>query len=133
MAEKRTKADKAQRQADQLEKKARHPAPKKEKGFREDLSQATTQIVRGAHQGFKQQTPSAEEARVCQRRNILAEANSLTPAMNLVKAQGFPALNKADATAPTCIFTVTVCSSPKLIVVTSFEDCRMKVTRSGLT
>jgi hypothetical protein len=31
MAEKRTKADKAQRQADQLEKKARHPAPKKKK------------------------------------------------------------------------------------------------------
>jgi hypothetical protein len=29
MSEKRTKADKAQRQADQLEKKARHPAPKK--------------------------------------------------------------------------------------------------------
>jgi hypothetical protein len=31
MAEKRTKADKAQRQADQLEKNARHPAPKKKK------------------------------------------------------------------------------------------------------
>jgi len=31
MAEKRTKADKAQRQADRLEKKARHPAPKKKK------------------------------------------------------------------------------------------------------
>ena len=31
MAEKRTKADKAQRQADQLEKKARHPAPKKKR------------------------------------------------------------------------------------------------------
>jgi hypothetical protein len=52
---------------------------------------------------------------------------------DLVKAQGFPALNKADVTSPTCIFTVTVCSSPKLIVVMSFEDCRMKVTRSGLT
>jgi hypothetical protein len=31
MSEKRTKADKAQRQANQLEKKARHPAPKKKK------------------------------------------------------------------------------------------------------
>jgi len=31
MAEKRTKADKAQRQADQLEKKARHPARNKKK------------------------------------------------------------------------------------------------------
>ena len=31
MAEKRTKADKAQRQADQLEKKARHPAPNKKR------------------------------------------------------------------------------------------------------
>ena len=31
MAEKRTKSDKEQRQADQLEKKARHPAPKKRK------------------------------------------------------------------------------------------------------
>src|SRR5439155_20171071 len=31
MSEKRTKADKAQRQSDQLEKKARHPAPKKKK------------------------------------------------------------------------------------------------------
>ena len=31
MAEKRTKADKAQRQADQLEKKARHPGPKRKK------------------------------------------------------------------------------------------------------
>jgi len=29
MSEKRSKADKAQRQADQLEKKARHPAAKK--------------------------------------------------------------------------------------------------------
>jgi hypothetical protein len=31
MAEKRTKADKAQRQADQLEKKASHPAPRKKR------------------------------------------------------------------------------------------------------
>jgi hypothetical protein len=31
MAEKRTKADKAQRQADQLENKARHPGPRKKK------------------------------------------------------------------------------------------------------
>ena len=34
MAEKRTKADKAQRQADQLEKKARHPTPKKKASAR---------------------------------------------------------------------------------------------------
>jgi hypothetical protein len=31
MSEKRTKADKAQRQADKLEKKARHPQAKKRK------------------------------------------------------------------------------------------------------
>jgi len=37
MAEKRTKADKAQRQADQLEKKARHPAPKKKKASAKPL------------------------------------------------------------------------------------------------
>ena len=48
MSEKRTKADKAQRQADQLDKKARHPAGKKKKTPREDLSQAATQIVREA-------------------------------------------------------------------------------------
>jgi len=34
MSEKRTKADKEQRQADQLEKKARHPAAKKKKAPR---------------------------------------------------------------------------------------------------
>jgi hypothetical protein len=40
MAEKRTKADKAQRQADQLEKKAHHPGPKKKKKApRVDFSQ----------------------------------------------------------------------------------------------
>jgi hypothetical protein len=40
MAEKRTKADKAQRQADQLEKKAHHPGPKKKKKApREDFRQ----------------------------------------------------------------------------------------------
>jgi hypothetical protein len=54
MSEKRTKADKAQRQADQLDEKARHPAGKKKKKMmmkktpREDLSQAATQIVREA-------------------------------------------------------------------------------------
>jgi hypothetical protein len=53
MSEKRTKADKAQRQADQLDEKARHPAGKKKKKKkkktpREDLSQAATQIVREA-------------------------------------------------------------------------------------
>jgi hypothetical protein len=46
MAEKRTKSDKAQRRADQLEKKARHPAPKKKP--REDFSQAAVRIVRAA-------------------------------------------------------------------------------------
>ena len=49
MSEKRTKADKAQRQADQLEKKARHSAPKKKKKApREDFSQAAARIVREA-------------------------------------------------------------------------------------
>lgn len=52
MSEKRTKADKAQRQADQLEKKARHPAvkkkKKKKKAHREDFSQAAARIVREA-------------------------------------------------------------------------------------
>jgi hypothetical protein len=47
MAEKRTKADKALRRADQLEKKARHPAPKK-KAPREDFSQADARIVKRA-------------------------------------------------------------------------------------
>jgi hypothetical protein len=46
MAEKRTKRDKAQRQADQLEKKARHPAPKKKP--REDFGQAAVRIVKQA-------------------------------------------------------------------------------------
>jgi hypothetical protein len=48
MSEKRTKADRAQRQADKLEKKARHPAPKKKKAHREDFSQAAARIVREA-------------------------------------------------------------------------------------
>jgi hypothetical protein len=48
MAEKRTKSDKAQRQADQLEKKARHPTPQKKKTPREDFSQAAARIVRQA-------------------------------------------------------------------------------------
>jgi hypothetical protein len=48
MAEKRTKSDKALRQADQLEKKARHPAPKQKKTPREDFSQAAARIVREA-------------------------------------------------------------------------------------
>jgi hypothetical protein len=48
MAEKRTKADKAQRESDQLEKKARHPAAKKKKAPREDFSQAAARIVREA-------------------------------------------------------------------------------------
>jgi hypothetical protein len=48
MAEKRTKADKAQRQSDQLEKKARHPAAKKKKARSEDFSEATARIVKEA-------------------------------------------------------------------------------------
>ena len=48
MAQKRTKADKALRQADQLEKKARHPAPKKKKAARADFSQAAARMVREA-------------------------------------------------------------------------------------
>ncbi|HYN14649.1 MAG TPA: hypothetical protein VES66_02535 [Terriglobales bacterium] len=48
MAEKRTKSDKAQRQSDQLEKKARHPAPKKKQAPRENFSQAAVRIVRQA-------------------------------------------------------------------------------------
>jgi len=70
---------------------------------------------------------------VSDRLDSLAEGELPDCRNDLVKAQGFPALNKADATAATCIFTVTVCSSLKLIVVISFENCRMKVTRSGLT
>ena len=48
MSEKRTKADKAQRQADRIEKKARHPAAKKKKVPREDFGQAAARIVREA-------------------------------------------------------------------------------------
>jgi len=48
MSEKRTKTDKGQRQADQLEKKARHPAAKKKTPQREDFSQAAARIVREA-------------------------------------------------------------------------------------
>jgi hypothetical protein len=49
MSEKRTKFDKAQRQADQLEKKAsRRPAQnRKNKAVGEDFSQAAAPIVRG--------------------------------------------------------------------------------------
>jgi hypothetical protein len=49
MSEKRTKFDKAQRQADQLEKKAsRRPAQnRRKKAVREDFSQAAVPIVRG--------------------------------------------------------------------------------------
>jgi len=48
MSEKRTKSDKSLRQADKLEKKARHPAAKKKKPPREDFSQAAARIVREA-------------------------------------------------------------------------------------
>jgi hypothetical protein len=45
MAEKRTKADKAQRQADRLEKKARQPhAQRPKKKPREDFSQAAARV-----------------------------------------------------------------------------------------
>jgi hypothetical protein len=46
MSEKRTKADKAQRQADQLDKKARHPAPKKKRIPHEDVNQAAARITK---------------------------------------------------------------------------------------
>ena len=45
MAEERTKADKAQRQADRLEKKARHPgSEEEEEGVRVDFSQAAAGV-----------------------------------------------------------------------------------------
>jgi len=46
MSEKRTRADKAQREADQLEKKASHRPPQNRgKKPREDFSQAAVRIV----------------------------------------------------------------------------------------
>ena len=49
MSEKRTKADKAQRQADQLEKKSFHRPPQNPgKKAREDFSQAAIRIVEEA-------------------------------------------------------------------------------------
>jgi hypothetical protein len=52
MAEKRTKADKAQRQADQLEKKAHPPGPKKKKKAPSDnFSQTAARIIREATKG----------------------------------------------------------------------------------
>ena len=55
MSKKRTKAGRAQRQADQLEKKAsRRPAQnRKEKASREDFSQANLRIVRKATEDMK--------------------------------------------------------------------------------
>jgi hypothetical protein len=55
MSKKRTKADRAQRQADQLEKKAsRRPAQnRKEKAPRDDFSQAAVRIVREATEDTK--------------------------------------------------------------------------------
>jgi hypothetical protein len=51
MAEKRTKSDKAQRRADQLERKARHAAPKKKKTPRKDFSQAAVRMMKEANGG----------------------------------------------------------------------------------
>jgi len=49
MSEKRTKTDKAQREADQLEKKASHRPPQNQgKKPREDFSQAAVRIVEEA-------------------------------------------------------------------------------------
>jgi hypothetical protein len=48
MSEKRTKADKALRRADQLDKKARRPAPKKKRAPREPVNQAAARIVKEA-------------------------------------------------------------------------------------
>jgi len=52
MSEKRTKADKAQREADKLEKKSSHrPAQNPGKKAREDFSQAAVRIVEEASEG----------------------------------------------------------------------------------
>lgn len=49
MSEKRTKADKGQREADQLEKKSSHRPPQNQgKKAREDFSQAAVRIVEEA-------------------------------------------------------------------------------------
>jgi hypothetical protein len=49
MSEKRTKADKGQREADQLEKKSSHRPPQNQgKKAREDFSQAAVRIVKEA-------------------------------------------------------------------------------------
>jgi hypothetical protein len=49
MSEKRTKADKGQREADQLEKKSSHRPPQNQrKKAREDFSQAAVRIAREA-------------------------------------------------------------------------------------
>jgi len=49
MSEKRTKAEKAQREADQLEKKSSHRPPQNQgKKAREDFSQASVRIVEEA-------------------------------------------------------------------------------------
>jgi hypothetical protein len=63
MSEKRTKADKAQRQADQLEKKTfRRPAKnQKKKTPREDMNKTAPRIVGDAPR-IKQQAASAEAA-----------------------------------------------------------------------
>jgi hypothetical protein len=48
MSEKRSKQIKSQRQAEQLEKKAHHPAPKKKETTREDVNQVAARIMREA-------------------------------------------------------------------------------------
>jgi hypothetical protein len=53
MSEKRTKADKAQREADKLEKKSSHRPPQNPgKKAREDFSQAAVRIVEEASEGY---------------------------------------------------------------------------------
>jgi len=52
MSEKRTKTDKAQREADQLEKKSSHRPPQNQgKKAREDFSQSAVRIVEEATKG----------------------------------------------------------------------------------
>jgi hypothetical protein len=52
MSEKRTKADKAQREAEQLEKKSSHRPPQNPgKKAREDFNQAAIRIAREATEG----------------------------------------------------------------------------------
>jgi len=52
MSEKRTKSDKSQRQADKLEKKARHPGAKKKKRPVAKIHSSNSSKHDGAHRKF---------------------------------------------------------------------------------